>query len=64
MVSPRPELGVGAAQHDRLAAELAHADLERHAGACRGLLEDHGERLAAQRLVVTAVGRAFFIALP
>ena len=32
------------------AAELEHADLEGHPGAGGGLLEDHGERLAEERL--------------
>ena len=33
-----------------LAAELAHADVEGDAGAGRRLVEDHGERLAGERL--------------
>jgi len=33
-----------------VATELVHADLEGNAGAVGRLLEDHGERLAAQRL--------------
>src|SRR6266481_6857249 len=45
------ELHLGAGQHDRFTAELAHADVERHAGAGRGPLEDHRERLAGERLV-------------
>jgi hypothetical protein len=35
------QLGVTGRQEDRLAAELDHAGLERHAGAGRGFLEDH-----------------------
>ncbi len=37
------ELGVGVIKPDRLAAELAHGDIERHARPRRGLLEDHHE---------------------
>src|SRR5690606_32987485 len=35
----------------RLAAELAHADIEGNAGTRRRLLEDHRQHLAGQRLV-------------
>ena len=44
------ELDRVAAQEDRGAAQLVHADLERHARAGRGLLEDHGQRLALERV--------------
>src|SRR5450631_3966546 len=37
-------------QQNRLAAELTHGDVEGHAGAGRGLVENHGQRLAGQRL--------------
>src|SRR5262249_17104164 len=43
------ELRAVALQHDDLAAELAHAELEGNPGAGRGLLEDHRQRLAGQR---------------
>ena len=46
------ELRAVALQHDRIAAELAHADLEGDAGAGRRLLEDHRQRLAGERLAV------------
>ena len=36
-------------EQDRLAAELAHGDVERHARAGRGLVEHHGQRLAGKR---------------
>ena len=45
------ELHFGAGEEQRLAAELAHADIEGDAGAGRGLLEDHRQHLAGQRLV-------------
>ena len=38
------------AQHDRVAAKLADADLEGHAGAGGGLLEDEPHAATAQRL--------------
>ena len=38
-------------EHDDVAAELAHRDIERHARARRGLVEDHRQRLAGERLV-------------
>jgi hypothetical protein len=41
-----------AGQHDGLAAELAHGDVERHARARRGLVEHHREHLAGQGLFV------------
>ena len=44
-------LGVLARKHDRMAAKLAHGDLEGHAGAGRRLLEEHGECLAFKRPV-------------
>src|SRR5215472_4252279 len=43
------ELRAVALQDERLASHLAHAELEGDPGAGRGLLEDHGERLACQR---------------
>ena len=36
-------------QHDGLAAELAHGDVEGDARAGRGLVEDHRQRLAGER---------------
>jgi hypothetical protein len=45
------ELHFGAGQEQRLAAELAHADIEGDAGAGRGLFEDHRQHLAGERLV-------------
>ena len=50
-----PELHLLPGQHDGLAAELAHGDVERHPRAGRGLVEDHRQRLAFERL---ALGRA------
>ena len=44
-----PELHLGAGQHDRLAAELAHSDVERDARAGRRPVEDHRQRLAGER---------------
>src|SRR5215813_852865 len=49
------ELAVGSTEIDRLAAELAHGDLERHAGPRRRFLEDHRQGLAGKRPVATAV---------
>ena len=49
--SPAAQLHLGRRQHDRAAAQLADADLERDAGACRRLLEDHGQRAAGQQPV-------------
>ncbi len=43
------ELHLGAGQHDRLAAEFAHRDVERNARARRGPVEDHRQRLAGER---------------
>ena len=45
------KLHLRAGQHDRLAAELAHADVERHSRAGRGTLENHRQRLAFERLL-------------
>ena len=45
------------AQQDRVAAELGHAGLEGHVRAQRGLLEEHRERAAAQRLRPLALAR-------
>ena len=44
------ELHFGAGQHDGLAAELAHADVEGDARARRRLVEDHRQHLAVERL--------------
>ncbi len=44
-----PALHVARRQHDHVAAQLPHADLERDAGAGGGLLEDQRQRLAGQR---------------
>ena len=43
------ELHFPSGQHDQLAAELAHADVERDAGAGRRPVEDHRQRLAGER---------------
>ena len=43
------ELHLRARQHDRLAAELAHGDVEGNPRARRGTVEDHRERLALER---------------
>ena len=43
------ELHLLAGEHDGLAAELAHGDVERDARAGRGLVEDHRQRLAGER---------------
>ena len=43
------ELHLGAGQHDGLAAELAHADVEGDARAGRRLVEDHRQHLALER---------------
>ena len=43
------ELHFLAGQHQRFAAELAHADIERHARPRRRPLEDHRQHLAGQR---------------
>ena len=56
------ELHLLAGQHDRLAAELAHADVERHARARRRLVEDHRQRLAGERLRRGAAARCVFMA--
>ena len=47
------ELHLVGGEHDRVAAELAHGDLEGHAGAGRGPLEDHRQRPAGERAVGT-----------
>jgi len=49
------KLAVGGAEIDRIAAELAHRDLERHAGPGRRFLEDHRQRFAGERPVAAAV---------
>src|SRR5438270_724509 len=49
------KLAIGGADHDRVAAELAHRDLEGDAGAGRRFLEDHRQHLAFERPVVPAV---------
>src|SRR3977135_4360723 len=46
------ELHLLAGQHDGFAPELAHGDVERDPRAGRRLVEDHGERLALQRLAL------------
>ena len=43
------QLHLSPGQHDQLAAELAHADIERDAGAGRRPVEDHRQRLADER---------------
>ncbi len=60
------ELHLGAGQHDGLAAELAHGDVERDARARRGLVEDHRQRLAGERRSAAAratLRRAFMARL-
>src|SRR6266700_4435177 len=56
-----PELHFRTGQHDRFTAELAHADVERHPGAGRGLFENHRQRLALERL--DRFGILFFLRL-
>src|SRR4029079_894037 len=46
------ELHLLCRQHDGVAAELAHADLERNAGTRRRPLEDHRQGLAGERTIV------------
>ena len=48
------ELHLLAGEHQRLAAELAHADIEGDAGAGRGLVEDHRQHLAVERALLGA----------
>ena len=50
-----PELTVGGVEKDRVAAEMAHRHLERHAGPRRRLLEDHRQGLAGERPVAPAM---------
>src|SRR6516165_9849192 len=50
-----PELSVGAVEKDRVAAEMTHRHLERHAGPRRRFLEDHRQGLAGERPVAPAV---------
>jgi hypothetical protein len=50
------ELGVARREEERMTAELDHAGLEGDAGAGRGLLEDHRQRPAGERLEVLAGG--------
>ena len=45
------KLSIAAVQIDGDAAQLVHAGLERYPGARRGLLEHHGQRAIAQRLI-------------
>ncbi len=45
------ELSIATVQIDGDAAQLVHTGLERHAGARRRLLEHHGQRAIAQRLI-------------
>src|SRR3954467_11484872 len=45
------ELHFLSGEHDDIAAKLAHRDIKRHARARRGLVEDHRQRLAGERLV-------------
>ena len=44
-----PELGAAAVDHDRVAAELGDADLEREPGAGGVLVEDDGDAARALR---------------
>ena len=48
---PDAHLNFVVVQDHRETAELKHPDLEGHPGARRGLLEDHGEGLAEERLL-------------
>ena len=48
------ELQVAGGEVERVPAELRHPDLERDAGARRGLLEDHRERAAGEEVVLLA----------
>ena len=50
------ELEVAGGEVERVPAELGHPDLERDAGAGRGLLEDHRERAAGEEVVLLAPG--------
>src|SRR5919202_3698226 len=50
-----PELEVAGGEVEGGAAELEHSDLERDAGARRGLLEDHPERSAFEMAVLDAL---------
>jgi hypothetical protein len=50
------DLGALRRQVDRVAAELEHADLERHPGAGGGLLEDHAEGASGQGADPMAAG--------
>src|SRR5690606_10881538 len=45
-----------AGEHDGLAAELAHADIEGNARARGGLFEHHGQRLAGERALGFGAG--------
>src|SRR4029453_16318403 len=51
-----PELELGPGQGQRIAAELVDGDLEGDPGAGRGLLEDEGDRAAAQGAAGAPVG--------
>ena len=44
-----PELEISAAEKERAAAELVHADLKRDARTRRGFFKDHAERLAREQ---------------
>jgi hypothetical protein len=50
---------IGGQVHHR-AAHLVHARLKTHAGARRGLLEDHRQRAVGQRVVLLVVLEALF----
>jgi hypothetical protein len=52
------ELHFLAGEHDRLAAELAHADIEADAGAGRLALEDHRQHLVLEELRSIALFQA------
>ena len=58
------ELHLLAGEHDGVAAELAHRDVERDARARRRLVEDHRQRLAGERLarVAPCAGACSFMA--
>ena len=58
MVSPRPSCISSPVSMMRLAAELAHADIEGDARAGRGLVEDHRQHLALERALACGVALA------
>ena len=57
-----PELQIAAAQHHRLAAHLAHADVERDARARRRFLEDQRQHPPFERLHIVGSAPRFALA--